>query len=483
MVDICNVPGAAQTNATSLSTVKECDPGENSVWTYWEPNEISDFSAALTKEARDPISRNRGGGKPQITALEAAPGFQHDLTASFFDYFMDDFLFTTWQGTAAQDFNVTAVTAVTASAFTLDPAAIALPEGAVVYARGFDNEANNGRHVVGAMSTTTSVPVSGLTADASPGDDVSLHHVGHEFAAGEISIDAAGNIVSSTTDLTTLGYVVDQWIDVRGFTDQPNTLARIVEISATQLTLANSLLTEDAGTGVTATIYISQLAKTVPVGDPLFRQPQLTAEVRYNSATPEYEYGRRLQANQITLNLPVAAKSTCDVTFSGADVEPPTTTRRAGSWTNPLLNDAFAPAAASRRVAVEGNDESELTTFLKDVTITINNNGGGEAVWGDLAATFATFGNQTIESSTEAVFTDGSVLRAARNNATIQMSLAMFNEQATVVFHQPDSTWDEPGKNFERDNTVKVSGTIRSFTDPLNYRFSASLFWWLPTPA
>lgn len=476
----CNAPNAAQTNATTLSTAKVCEPDAQTQWLYWEPNEISDFNASLTKEARNPISQNRGGGKPTITALEAAPGFSHDLTISAIDYFMDDFLFTTWQGAAARKF---VVSAVDATGFTVDTGDV-LPEGAIVYTRGFDDAANNGRFVVGALSTATLIDVTGLTTDASPAATAQLHHVGHEFVTGDVDIDADGNLTCTAADFTTLGYVVDQWIDVRGFAAQTgSTLARIVAIEAQKLTLANSELVTEDGTGSTISIYAAQLAKTVPTDDPLFRVPELTAEVRYNSTVVEYEYGRRLQPNQLTLNLPVEGKSTFDVTYSASDVEAPSTTRKSGTWSNPLNNAAISPADASRRVAVDKIDETGLSTYVKDVTITINNNSGQETVWGDLAATFATYGDLSVETSTEAVFLDGAVLRAARNNDSVQLILSEFNSEGTVLFHQNTATWDEPTKNYERDNSVKVGGTIRSYVEPDSYKFSCSLFWYLPPAA
>lgn len=475
MPDICNVPQAAQTNAVGLATARGCNPGENAVWTQWGPNDVTDFSASLTKEARDPLSQNRGGGKSVVTALEAAPGFSHDLTVSFFDYFMADFLYTRWVGNAARKFEVAAITA---SGFELAESGEPLPEGALVHGRRFADDLNNGLHVVGAASTGTMIDVSDLEPDADP--DGQIYHVGQEFPEGDVELVGANTLTSTLTDFTTLGYVVDQWIDVRGFAGQTNTLARIVAIAENELTLANSELVTASGTGVTCRIYAAQLAKSVPVGDPDFVLPEITAEMRYNSATPEFEYARRAIPNQITINLPVEAKSTVDVTWSAADIEEPTTTRRDGTWTNPVDNASMAPAEAARRVAVQGADETGLSSYLKDVTITINNNAGGESVWGDLTSTFPTYGNQEITAATEAVFIDGSVLRAARRNSTIQLTLGQFNEDGTVLFHMPTNTWDEPGKNLERDNAVKVTGTITAFTDPAQYRLSASLFWWTP---
>lgn len=475
----CNAPVAAQTNATSLSTAKVCDPVGGTAWKYWEPNEVSNFDAALTKEARDPISQNRGGGKPVVTALEAAPAFSHDLTVDFIDYFMDDFLFTTWTGLAARDFTVSAVTG---TGYTVATGAV-VPVGTIVFASGFATAANNGRKVVSGTPTATSVTASGLTAEATPPATAQLHIAGIEYASGDIAIDADGNLTSSAANFVAQGYLLNQWIDVRGFTAQAagvSTLARITGVAANKLTLSNSQLAVEVGTGKTISIYQSQLARTVPVTDPLFRQPVMTMELRHNSVTPEYEYARRAQANQIVLNLPVTAKATADVTFSAGDVEAPSTTRRLGTWGSTVNNDSMAAATGARRVSVDKVDETGLSSYVKDVTITINNNGGAEAVWGDLTATFSTFGNQQVSSATEAVFIDGSVLRAARNNDTVQLTLGLSNSQGTVVFHQPDGTWDDPAKVLNRNENTKISGTINTFTDPASYRFSCSLFWYVP---
>ena len=300
-------------------------------------------------------SHDRGGGKPGVTALEASIGFSHDLTADFIDYFMDDFLFSTWIGNSAEKF---VVTEVTASGFTIETGT-ALPEGAIVHTRNFDDAANNGRFVVGAGSTTTNIAVTGLTADASPATDAQLHYVGFEYPEGDIEIDADGNIASTTTDFTTIGYELDQWIDVRGFTSQTgSTLARITGISANLLTLSNSELVTEVGTSKAVSIYESQLVKTVSVTDPLFRQPETTLELTYASATPAYEYGRKAQANQFTINLPLGAKSTADVTMTAADVETPVTTRKSGTWVNTVNNALMKPAASSRRVAVDKQNGS-----------------------------------------------------------------------------------------------------------------------------
>lgn len=473
----CNAPAAAQTNATSLSTAKVCDPVAQTVWKYWEPNEVSSFDASLTKEARDPISQNRGGGKAAVVALEAAPGFSHDLTVDFVDYFFDDFLFTNWVGAAARKFTLSAVTS---TGYTVATGAV-VPVGSIVYASGFLNAANNGRKVVSGTPTATSVTASGLTAEATPPANAQLHVVGIEYAVGDIALDADGSLTTAAANFVTQGYVANQWIDVRGFTGQTgSTLARILTVAADKLTLANSTLVTEVGTGKTISIYQAQLARTVPVTSADFRQPVMTMELRHNSVVPEFEYARRAQANQIVLNLPVSAKATADVTFSAADVEAPTTTRRLGTWTSTVNNDSMAAATGARRVSVDKADESGLSSYVKDVTITINNNGGSEAVWGDLTATFNTFGNQSVSSATEAVFIDGSVLRAARNNDTIQLTLGLSNAQGVVIFHQPDSTWDDPAKVLNRNENTKISGTINSFTNPESYRFSTSLFWWVP---
>ncbi|MDI5633262.1 phage tail tube protein, partial [Salmonella enterica subsp. enterica serovar Anatum] len=136
----CSQTPAADVNATRLSVAKVCEPVSGTPWTVQQPNEISSYSADITKTQRTPISTDRSARKGTVTNVEVAPGFQTDLTLDTFRYWGDGFLYSKWVGAGAIDIDVTSVGGDAYNVTTLDAA---LPEGALVYATGFTLAANN----------------------------------------------------------------------------------------------------------------------------------------------------------------------------------------------------------------------------------------------------------------------------------------------------------------------------------------------------
>lgn len=51
----CSQTPAADVNATRLSVAKVCEPVSGTPWTVQQPNEISSYSADITKTQRTPI--------------------------------------------------------------------------------------------------------------------------------------------------------------------------------------------------------------------------------------------------------------------------------------------------------------------------------------------------------------------------------------------------------------------------------------------
>lgn len=86
--------GRILTNNTSLSYSIETALGvAGTSWSLLEPNEISTFGTEITTVARDPISKNRQRRKGTVVDLDSAVEFDHDLTLSAFDDFVEGFLF------------------------------------------------------------------------------------------------------------------------------------------------------------------------------------------------------------------------------------------------------------------------------------------------------------------------------------------------------------------------------------------------------
>lgn len=477
----CSQVPAADVNATRLSVAKVCEPVSGTLWTVQQPNEISSYSADITKTQRTPISTDRSARKGTVTNVEVAPGFQTDITLDTFRYWGDGFLYSKWVGAGAIDIDVTSVDADSYNVATMGAA---LTAGTLVYATGFTLAANNGLKTVGASSTTTEIMVSGLTVEASPPAEARLYVVGHVAAAGDIAINSNGQLTSTTLDFTTLGLVPGQYVYIDGFTQAVTSkMARVTIIDENTLTLSNSEFTTEAGTGKTVRLFVSSFVRNVPVDSADFLKTEYTMEARYNTTPVIYEYARAVAANQMTINAPLTEKMTMDLTFVAQDLSEPVETPLPGAgYAEFVANEAYNTVTNLNRVRLTGIDESGLSTYLKDVTVTINNNVSGENVLGVMGAAFTNIGNLEITMDTETVMTDGSVLAAIRNNATVNFELAGVNGDGAFVVNIPAMTLGDGSKNLATGEKVKVtvSGTAHE-EETIGYMIGFSLFPYLPT--
>lgn len=477
----CSQTPAADVNATRLSVAKVCEPVSGTPWTVQQPNEISSYSADITKTQRTPISTDRSARKGTVTNVEVAPGFQTDLTLDTFRYWGDGFLYSKWVGAGAIDIDVTSVGGDAYNVTTLDAA---LPEGALVYATGFTLVANNGLKTVGADSTTTAIKVSGLTAEASPPAEARLYLVGYAAASGDIAVNSNGQLTSTTLDFSTLGLVPGQYIYIDGLTQSVTSkMARVTMVGDHVLTLANSEFTTEEGTGKTVRLFVSSFVRNVPVDSAEFVKTEYTMEARYNTTPVIYEYARAVAANQMTINAPLTEKMTMDLTFVAQDLSAPSETALPGSgYVEFVANEAYNTVTNLNRVRLTGIDDSGLSTFLKDVTVTVNNNVSGENVLGVMGAAFTNIGNLEITMETETVMTDGAVLAAIRNNATVNFELAGVNGDGAIVVNIPAMTLGDGSKNLATGEKVKVtvSGNAHE-EESIGFMIGFSLFPYLPT--
>lgn len=477
---LCDGTPAADVNASRLSVAKECLPSASTIWTIQQPNEISAFSADFTKVARTPISTDRAGRKGTVSNVEVAPAFQTDVTLDTFRYWGDGFLYSKWEGAGNVDLDVSGATA---TGYTVT-ANGALAEGSLVFAKGFGIAANNGLKTVVTGSTATEVKVSGLSVEASPPADAQLYYVGVSGVAADITIDSNGNLTSTALDFTGLGLEVGQYIYIDGFTTQTVTskLARVGAVAAHLLTLENSEFVAEVGTGKTIKIYVSSFARNVPVDNADFYREQYTMEMRYNTATPIYENARGVSANQMTINAPLTDKMTMDLTFVAQDLEAPTPTPLPSlAYQNFDNNEAYNTVTNLNRIRLTNVDESGLSTFLKDVTVTINNNVAGENVLGVMGAAFTNIGNLEVTMDTETVMTDGAVLAAIRNNATVGFELAGVNGDGAIIINIPTMTLGDGSKNLSAGEKVKVAVTGTGYLDEeVGFVVGFSVFPYLP---
>lgn len=484
----CENTSGANTNATSLSVTKDETFDANTKWLNMEPNDITSFAASLEKTARDPITQDRQRRKGTITSLTASPQFTADLTMDMVAYFMPSFMFSVWKGIQPESYET--VDAIGASStYTVETGGAVLEAGTLVYASGWSMPENNGLKTV-ASSTATTVVVNETLVDETASDSAKLYVVGVRGAAGDIQLDANGDLISTTLDFTTLGLYVGQSIHVGGQTtvnrfDTAGTFgqARIAAIETNKLTLERATdFAEDTGAGKEIDLVFSGFCRNVAVDDADFLKQFLHMEAAYDTTPVLYEYADCCIPNTLAINNALQDKVTVDLGFVGKDVPPPTDTPRDGTHEDQTRVEAFNTTRDITRLAVAGNLATGDTVFFKDTNISINNNVQSEYVLGKLPAEFINFGNFEVDIDTQVVFGNADILTAIRNNTSLSLEMAYQNNEGGFTLYMPSGTFGDGSKNFERNAKVKLTTPFMVERDEtLGWSLGVSLFWYLPT--
>lgn len=211
---------SVQTEATNLAMVIEAGLGSKTPpiagWFNLDPNSYGAFGPRYKKMPRDPITKKMQMQKGMLVDEDSGLAIEFDVTKDNIDRFGEAIYRSLWKhngGTGQSLFRPTAVT----SAHYSVPGQGALVARTLVFARGFDRDENVGLKMVTSGSTSTEIPVSGLVAEASPPDNVTLEVAGYRGAAGTLRLDTDGNLISvGGVDLTTLGLNEFQYVYIGG---------------------------------------------------------------------------------------------------------------------------------------------------------------------------------------------------------------------------------------------------------------------------
>ena len=482
--------GRTLTNNTQLSYSIETSLGvAGSTWFQIEPNSIGQYGASITTVPRNPISKRRQRRKGTITDLDSSVEIEHDMTREMFLGFIEGFMFANFQTGPL----IFVPTAVTSSGYTV-PADGDLPILTLVYARGFTNAVNNGLKVLITGSTSTEIKASGLVTESSPPTDppVSLEVCGIRGAAGDFKIDSSGDLITTALDMTTLGLSVGQFIWIGGsvaanqFFEQGDTstnygMTRLVAIATNKLTLEKKRATfvlddgTDTGSGGTPLlidIFFGRFIKNVAVDNAKYLERSYQFEAAYQDLATgpanAYEYSKGNFANTLQLNFPLTDKATMAIGFIGTDTEIPTTSRKTGAdaSTQPLQTAAYNTSSDFARLRVTEADETGLSTDVKSLTITINNNVTREKVLDNLGAKFMNSGNFEIDVEMQLLFSEILVVEAIRNNTTSTMEVAVRNDDGGFILDIPSMDIGGGGKEFPVNESVLINITTQAFEDP-----------------
>lgn len=493
-------------------------------WKQLEPNDISKWGAEIKTVARNPISKNRQVRKGTIVDLDSKVELKCDLTMDSLEDFIEGFAFARayssgveyWRLTAVSGADVYSLSATSGPARVYAAGSGGTITGAatLIYVRGCTNSGNNGLAVVTTVTTGATPLIAATGKNTVPeviatGQYATLEVAGVRCLAGDLDINATGNLASAVVDFTTLGLHVGQFIYIGDDGDGSSSshtfntaanrgFARVMGIAAHLLTLdkkATTFVAEDnsavASGGAQIDLYFGRFIRNVTVDDTDYVARQFQFEATFpdlyavGSGGQGYEYAKGNFCDQVTFELPLANKALSTFSFIGTDTDPPVTAtgRKTGATgaLQPVQTTAFNATSDVLRLRITEADETGLTTDFKDVQVKLDNNVSPEKVIGVLGARFMNNGIFNVDLTTKALFTNADVLAAIRNNTTVTMELAMQNDDGGFIMDIPSMTLGDGAKDFPLNATVTIAIKGKAFIDPvLGTSLSFSIFPFLP---
>lgn len=471
-------------NITGLRyAVEEClkQLPASPVWYPLEPNSYGDFGAKITTVARNPINPSRQKRKGVVTDLEASGAFPMDLTQNEHTRLMQGFLFAAAREkatSAALNTPLVPVTAISAAdkSYAIDDATADLfKAGDLILASGFTNVSNNGLKTGGTMVTDEVVVTDTLVDEASPPATAFLQTVGFQFPSADVQITMNGNLprlVSSATNLTTLGLIPGEWIylggDAAATTFSTNKgFARIGTISATTIQFDKvnwAAPAAEMGTGKTIRIFFGTVIRNEEDPDLVVRTTyQLERTLGADADGTMSQYVTGAVANELTLDMKQADKITLDLAFVGCDAESRSGATGLKSGARPALQsgDAFNTTSHLKRVAIGIVDPTKaapdpLFAYCTDASLKIANGVTGNKALGILGNFDTSAGVFDVSGSLTAYFQTVDAIQAVRDNADITMDFLLVDGNHGIAIDVPLLSLGNGLPAVEQDKPITI---------------------------
>lgn len=500
--------GRVLSQGMQLSFAREATLGVLPVTPQWfelEPNTINSFGTTVTKTARTPISKSRARRKGTVTDLDSGLELEADFTLLHLKLFAEDFLFSRAVGGDGY-----IASAATNAAYTV-PAISAAQAGRLIYnaagaktllyARGFDTAGNNGLKVLGAAvaAGATAITAAGLAAETpSVNVLVEVSVAGVRAAAGDLTIDASGNLVSVALDFTLLGITKGQTIHIGGtdalhqFVNPANTgFARVEQLAAHKLTLGkrDQAFVAEAAAGVSVDILFGRFVRNVDMDHVDFLQPSTQFELRspnlMTGGAAGHEYAIGNWADALSVTIPLTGKASITMGFVGQNTTDPTIARASNAANAKLGTQtaAFGTSSDIARLRMQDVDEEGLTTDFKSATFTLTNNVAGEKVIGTLGPKYLNAGNIEADVENQMLFNSADVIHGIRCNETFGFDWVLRNGDGGVAFDLPTGTMSGGGREYPANQSVLINGTFAAHQERSGPGFTCGMSFFPVLPA
>jgi len=365
-------------------------------WQTREPNSFDDLGGDYTKTARKTFSPSRQRKKGSTTDLDVDGGYNEDLTQNNMQTELEEFFF-------AEMREQTFLSGVAADAATNDytvASSAGLIAGHIVLAKGFDETANNGVHVLNGVTDGTHVSVAGPLADEAGAASQTLEVVGFQFTAGDVSIDVVGGkavLTSAAVDMNDFGLIPGQWVFLGDSSDAAYRFAGVEPFYARVYSISDDgsevrfdkttmAVVTDAGAGQTVRIFFGPCIRNEEDPDLIKRfSSVIERTLGRDDDGVQSEYLTGAVANELTWNSPQAGLVNLDMSYIGqkantrTGAEGPLSARADNTRLTALGEDAFNTSSNIYRLRLAVIDPNTLNpnplfARVTEWSATFNNN-------------------------------------------------------------------------------------------------------------
>ncbi len=518
-------------NLTGLAYAEEASPKTlpgTAIWVPLEPNGYKEFGGTLATKVRNPINAGRQFRKSVITDLNAAGGFDVDLTQEGQQDLLQGFFFASLRkkGEAKNALGVVTMTiAVTKSGskFTVGgtggPADLqtVFVAGDIILTAGFTNAANNGIFKVAttaaAYVTVTKADGANTAAvlvDESAVATASIVRVGFETAVGDLDVSTAGSLpvlTSTILDFTTLGLAVGEFIYVGGDltatkfgTTGNNGFARVRSVVTHTITLdkTQSTMTTEANTTLLVQVFFGRVLMNETGSSIVQRSYNLERTLGKADSGDTYdqvEYLTGAVPNDLGINVKAADKVTLDLAFVAMDTEvlAGSAGPKTGTRVTMPKETAFNTTSDFSRIKLAVQDETNaaptpLFAFCQDITLTINNGVTPDKAVGVLGAFNTSIGSFKVSGKLTAYFTAVASVTAIRANANVTLDICMVKNNKGIVIDLPMLTLGDGRMTVVQDKPVTMAITSEAssgadIVSTMDHTLLMSFFDYLPSAA
>lgn len=506
-----NVTGSRFAEEDSLGVL-----GGSPIWFPLEPNSYDNFGGQISTIARNPINAGRQRQKGVVSDLDASGGLNTDLTHGNLQRLLRGFFFAQYREKAdTNPFNGTKVSLTSvdgvAEAYQAASGLDIFAAGDVVVAEGFGENANNGMKTVASATATDLTVNEDLLAEASPPAAGRIIKVGHQFADGDVTVDASASLpklVFASGDPASLGIIPGEWVFVGGDTTATqfattanNGFARVKAVTAGaggSITLdktQNQMVTEASTTGITLQVFVGRVIRNEAATN---LQKRFSYQIERTLGSPD-DANTQLQAeylvgsiaNELTFNFQQADKVNCDLSFVAIDNEQHTQAEGVKAGTRPALvsGDAYNTSSDFARLKMSILDPTtanptKLFGFVTDFTLPINNNVSPNKAIGVLGAFDVTAGDFTVDGSMEAYFSTVEAVQAIRNNSDVTLDFTLVKNNKGITADVPLIALGDGRPTVEKDAPIKLPLEVGAAADRVYNHTLLMVFWdYLPDAA